>query len=94
MPDPKPVRLLGISLSSLKTDAAGEPQLNLPIWSGTDDRNLCSLCIQEASLRDWLDGAGIEGDCDFDTDHTSVPCMTVDEFAEETDRLVSFSDCN
>jgi DNA polymerase IV len=31
MPDPKPVRLLGISLSSLQTDAGGEPQLNLPI---------------------------------------------------------------
>jgi hypothetical protein len=59
-----------------------------------DDRNVCSLCIQEGSLRDWLDGTGIEGDCDFDTDHTSVPCVTVDEFAEEADRLVSFSDCN
>ena len=51
-----------------------------------DDRNLCSLCIQEGSLRDWLEGAGIEGDCDFDTDHTSVTCVSVDEFAEESDR--------
>jgi DNA polymerase-4 len=31
IPVPKPVRLLGISLSSLQTDAGGEPQLNLPI---------------------------------------------------------------
>jgi DNA polymerase-4 len=31
IPLPKPVRLLGISLSSLQTEAAGEPQLNLPI---------------------------------------------------------------
>jgi DNA polymerase-4 len=31
IPVPKPVRLLGISLSSLQTDSDGEPQLNLPI---------------------------------------------------------------
>jgi hypothetical protein len=51
-----------------------------------DDRNLCSRCIQEGPLRNWLEGAGVEGDCDFDDDHTSAPCVTVDEFAEEADR--------
>jgi hypothetical protein len=51
-----------------------------------DERNLCSLCLQEGTLRDWLEGAGVEGDCDFDTDHTSVTCVSVEEFAEEADR--------
>ncbi|MET4149065.1 RES family NAD+ phosphorylase [Bradyrhizobium sp. RT7b] len=51
-----------------------------------DDRNLCLRCIQEGPLRDWLEGVGVEGDCDFDDDHTSVPCVSVDEFAEEADR--------
>jgi DNA polymerase-4 len=31
MPVPKPVRLLGVSLSSLQIETEGEPQLNLPI---------------------------------------------------------------
>jgi DNA polymerase IV len=31
MPLPKPIRLLGVSLSSLQTEADGEPQLVLPI---------------------------------------------------------------
>jgi DNA polymerase IV len=31
MPLPKPVRLLGISLSSLQSDDEAEPQLDLPI---------------------------------------------------------------
>lgn len=31
MPTPKPVRLLGVSLSSLSQDADAEPQLTLPI---------------------------------------------------------------
>jgi DNA polymerase-4 len=31
MPVRKPVRLLGVSLSSLQTEAEDEPQLNLPI---------------------------------------------------------------
>src|SRR5216684_2123960 len=52
----------------------------------TDDRNLCSLCIQEGELRDWLERSGSEGDCDFDPGHTSVTCVSVDEFAEEADR--------
>ena len=31
MPVPKPVRLLGISLSSLQTEEQAEPQFNLPL---------------------------------------------------------------
>ena len=31
MPVPKPVRLLGISLSSLQTEERAEPQFNLPL---------------------------------------------------------------
>ena len=31
MPVPKPVRLLGVSLSSLQADQQNEPQLGLPI---------------------------------------------------------------
>jgi DNA polymerase-4 len=31
MPLPKPIRLLGVSLSALQTEADGEPQLMLPI---------------------------------------------------------------
>jgi DNA polymerase-4 len=31
IPVPKPVRLLGVSLSSLQKDAQTEPQLDLPI---------------------------------------------------------------
>ena len=31
MPVPKPVRLLGVSLSSLQSDDQAEPQLGLPI---------------------------------------------------------------
>ena len=31
MPLPKPIRLLGVSLSSLQTEAGSEPQLVLPI---------------------------------------------------------------
>jgi DNA polymerase IV len=31
MPVPKPVRLLGVSLSSLHTDEQAEPQLDLPV---------------------------------------------------------------
>jgi DNA polymerase-4 len=31
MPLPKPVRLLGVSLSSLQGDEQAEPQLGLPI---------------------------------------------------------------
>lgn len=51
----------------------------------TDDRKLCSRCIQEGPLRDWLESAGVEGDCDFDPEHTAVPCVSVDEFAEHAD---------
>jgi hypothetical protein len=51
-----------------------------------DDRNLCSPCIQEGTLHAWLERSGVEGDCDFDDDHTSVKCVSVDEFAEEADR--------
>ncbi len=51
-----------------------------------DDRNLCSRCIEDGPLRDWLGSVGTEGDCDFNADHTSVPCMSVEEFAEEADR--------
>jgi RES domain len=51
-----------------------------------DDRNLCSRCIQDGPLLDWLEGAGNEGDCDFDDNHTSMSCVSVDEFAEEADR--------
>jgi DNA polymerase-4 len=31
MPVPKPVRLLGVSLSSLQGEAQAEPQFNLPL---------------------------------------------------------------
>jgi hypothetical protein len=51
-----------------------------------DDRNLCSLCIQDGTLRDWLERSSIEGDCDFDHDQTSVTCVSADELAEEADR--------
>src|SRR5271168_2180994 len=51
-----------------------------------DNRNLCLRCIQEGPLRDWLDSVGTDGDCDFDADHTSVPCVSVDKLAEEADR--------
>lgn len=51
-----------------------------------DDRNLCSRCIQEGTLHAWLERTGVEGDCDFDDDHTAVKCVSVDEFAEEADR--------
>lgn len=51
-----------------------------------DDRNLCSLCLGKGVLRDWLETSGSEDDCDFDSTHTSAPCVTVDEFAEEADR--------
>lgn len=51
-----------------------------------DDRNLCSHCILEGPLRDWLEEVGTDGDCDFDNDHTSVPCVSVDAFSEQADR--------
>ncbi len=37
-------------------------------------------------MQDWIETTGVEGDCAFDDDHTSVPCVRVDEFAEEADR--------
>jgi hypothetical protein len=42
-----------------------------------------SLCLQQGELRDWLERSGSQGDCDFDPDHTSVTCVSVDDFAEE-----------
>jgi len=51
-----------------------------------DDRNLCLRCIEKGPLRNWIEREGTEGDCDFDASHTSVPCVTIDEFAEEADR--------
>jgi hypothetical protein len=42
--------------------------------------------MDDGPLRKWLDKVGTEGDCDFDANHTSVPCVSVDEFAEEADR--------
>lgn len=51
-----------------------------------DDRKLCPRCVQEGPLQEWIDTIGVESNCDFDDDHTSVPCVTVDEFAEEADR--------
>jgi hypothetical protein len=50
-----------------------------------DDRNVCALCI-DGKLRDWLDENGTPDDCDFDSDHVSVTCVTVDELAEKADR--------
>jgi RES domain len=51
-----------------------------------DDRNLCLRCIEKGPLRNWIEREGTEGDCDFDASHTSVPRVTIDEFAEEADR--------
>jgi len=51
-----------------------------------DERKICLQCIQEGPLQDWLGEAGCEGDCDFDESHNSLPCVIVDEFAEEADR--------
>jgi hypothetical protein len=52
----------------------------------SDDRKLCSLCVADGPLRQWLEENGIEDTCDFDPTHESAPCVTVDEFAEEADR--------
>jgi len=51
-----------------------------------DDRKLCSLCIADGPLREWFEEHGTEDSCDFDQDHDSANCATVDEFAEEADR--------
>ena len=48
-----------------------------------DDRNLCARCIQEGPLRDWLEETGADGDCGFVAAHISVPCLSVDAFAEQ-----------
>ncbi|MFX6728641.1 hypothetical protein ABTH13_20045, partial [Acinetobacter baumannii] len=52
----------------------------------TDERKLCAQCIEDGPLRRWIEETGGEGGCDFDPDHDSDRCMTVDEFAEEADR--------
>jgi len=51
-----------------------------------DERKLCTQCIADGQLKQWLEEDGTEGRCDFDPDHDSFRCVTVDEFAEEADR--------
>jgi len=51
-----------------------------------DERKLCTQCISDGPLKQWLEETGTEAACDFDPDHDSFPCVTVDEFAEEADR--------
>jgi DNA polymerase-4 len=42
MPLPRPVRLLGVSLSSLQDDEQDEPQFGLPIWEARHDQHFKS----------------------------------------------------
>ncbi|MDB5620414.1 RES family NAD+ phosphorylase [Tardiphaga sp.] len=51
-----------------------------------DDRNICALCLSDGKLRVWVEEIGTPDDCDFDSDHVSATCVTVDELAEEADR--------
>jgi hypothetical protein len=54
-----------------------------------DDRKLCSLCIADGPLREWFEEHGTEDSCDFDQDHDSANCATVDEFAEGSENTIS-----
>ncbi len=43
-----------------------------------DERKLCTQCISDGPLKQWLEETGTEAACDFDPDHDSFPCVTVD----------------
>ncbi|MDN4982151.1 RES family NAD+ phosphorylase [Bradyrhizobium sp. WYCCWR 13022] len=47
---------------------------------------VCSRCLQQGPLRDWILEVGSDDDCDFDSTHTGVACVEIDELAEEADR--------
>ncbi|WP_249225517.1 hypothetical protein [Tardiphaga alba] len=51
-----------------------------------EDRNVCALCLTDGTLRGWIEENGATDDCDFDADHRSVACVTIEELAEEADR--------
>jgi RES domain len=49
------------------------------------ERYLCTQCIGDGPLKDWLELHGSERTCDFDSDHEGR-CASVQAFAEEADR--------
>jgi hypothetical protein len=51
-----------------------------------DSRKLCTHCIHDGPLRDWLDRAGSKGHCDFDEGHALASCVSVEAFAGQADR--------
>lgn len=50
-----------------------------------DDQKVCFLCLSDGALRDWIEETGTEDDCDFDPEHLSVACATVEALAEQAD---------
>jgi RES domain len=51
-----------------------------------DERKLCTQCIGEGPLKQWLEVNGADGQCNFVSDHDAGRCATVEEFAQEADR--------
>lgn len=52
----------------------------------TDERKVCVDCLSDGALRTWLEQTGTEDDCEFDSEHVGVTCVTIEELAEEADR--------
>jgi hypothetical protein len=50
-----------------------------------DDRKLCTQCIGDGPLKQWIEDSGTDSVCEFDPEHGEDRCATVDEFAAQAD---------